>query len=59
MYNSIKIAIKALQLFIQSLPVGSYYQIIGFGSTFEIYDKIPKEYNKKNIKEIMKIIEQI
>ena len=59
MYNSIKIAIKALQLFIQSLPVGSYYQIIGFGSTFEIYDKIPKEYNKENIKESLKIIEKL
>ena len=59
MYNSIKIASKALQLFIQSLPVGSYYQIIGFGSNFVKYDKEPKEYNKENIKESMKIIEKL
>jgi hypothetical protein len=59
MYDSIKIAIKALQLFMQSLPVGSYYQIIGFGSSFEKYDKIPKEYNKENIKESLKIIEKL
>ena len=59
MWKSIKIAAKALQLFIQSLPAGSYYQIIGFGSTFVKYDKIPKEYNKENIKESMKIIEKL
>ena len=59
MYDSIKIAVKALQLFIQSLPVGSYYQIIGFGSSFVKYDKIPKEYTKENIKESLKIIEKL
>ena len=48
-YDSIKIAIKALQLFIQLLPVGSYYQIIGFGTTFEKYDK---RYLKNIIKKI-------
>lgn len=59
MYNSIKIAIKALHVFMQSLPVGSYYQIIGFGSSFVKYDKEPKEYNKENIKEGLKIIEKL
>ena len=59
MYKSIKIASKALQLFIQSLPVGSYYQIIGFGSKFVKYDKEPKEYNKENIQNSIKIIEQL
>ena len=48
--NRIQIASKALELFIQSLPVGSYYQIIGFGTSYTIYDDIPKEYNMKNIK---------
>ena len=48
--NRIQIASKALELFIQSLPVGSYYQIIGFGTSYTIYNDIPKEYNMKNIK---------
>ena len=57
--HRIKIASKALQLFLQSLPVGSYYQIIGFGSRFKKYDEIPKEYNKENIKKSMEILEKL
>jgi hypothetical protein len=48
---------KALKIFLQSLPVGSLYQIIGFGSTYRKYDEIPKEYTKDNIKESLKIID--
>ena len=55
----IKIARNALKLFIQSLPVGSFYQIIGFGSNYKKYDKIPKEYTKDNIKESLKIIDSL
>ena len=55
----IDIASKALQLFIQSLPAGSYYQIVGFGSSYKKYDTIPKEYNKKNIQETMKMLEKL
>ena len=40
--EKIKIASKSLLLFMQSLPAGSYYQIIGFGSDFTKYDEIPK-----------------
>ena len=54
-----KIARNALKLFIQSLPVGSVYQIIGFGSNYKKYDEIPKEYTKKNIKESLKIIDNL
>ena len=54
-----KVASQALILFLQSIPVGSYYQIIGFGSNFELYDKKPKEYNKENIKISLKIIEKL
>ena len=57
--NSIEIAAKALILFLQSIPVGSYYQIIGFGSHFEKYDEAPKEYNKENIKESINIIQNL
>ena len=52
----IKVASKALLLFLQSLPVGSYYQIIGFESNFIKYDKEPKEYNQENIKNSIKLI---
>ena len=55
--ESIKIATKALVLFLQSLPAKSYYQIIGFGSSYKKYDKTPKIYNEKNIKETIKVIE--
>ena len=57
--QSIRIASQALIIFLQSIPVGSYYQIIGFGSTFEKYDKIPKEYNKENIKQSIDIIKNL
>ena len=43
--NNMKIAKQALILFLQSLPVGSYYQILGFGLKYKKYDIIPKEFN--------------
>ena len=55
----IKVASKALLLFLQSLPVRSYYQIIGFGSDFKKYDEKPKEYTKKNIEQSIKLIEKL
>ena len=57
--KNMKIASKALLLFLQSIPVGSYYQRIGFGSKFIKYDKTPKEYNKDNIKESISIIKKL
>ena len=57
--NSIKVASKALLLFLQSLPAGSLYQIIGFGSRYKKYDEEPKEYNQENIQKSIKIIEEI
>ena len=55
--RSIEIASKALKLFIQSLPSKSYFQIIGFGSNYKLYNEIPKEYTKENINETLKIID--
>ena len=55
----IKVVSKALELFLQSLPVGSYYQLIGFGSGFKKYDETPKEYTKENINNSLKIIKSL
>ena len=57
--DRIKIASKALELFIQSLPPGSYYQIIGFGSDYKVYDETPKEYNIDNIKYSLEMIKKL
>ena len=57
--NAIKVASKALLLFIQSLPAGSYYQIIGFGSNYKKYDEEPKEYVQENIQKSIQLIEQL
>ena len=57
--DSIKVASEALLLFLQSLPVGSYYQIIGFGSQFKAYDNEPKQYNEKNIKKSIELIKNL
>jgi len=54
----IEIASKALELFIQSLPIGSYYQIIGFGSEYKVYDDNPREYNMNNIKNSLDTIKK-
>ena len=57
--SRIEIASKALELFIQSLPAGSYYQIIGFGSDYKVYDDSPKEYNIDNIKKTLEMIKKL
>jgi len=57
--SPIRIASNALKLFIQSLPSKSYYQVIGFGSTFVKYDKIPKEYIQNNIDESLNLIDKL
>ena len=54
-----KIVSQALLLFLQSLPVGSYYQIIGYGSNYKVYNEYPNEYNQKNIEESIKLIEAL
>ena len=50
---------KALLLFIQSLPENSYFQLIGFGSDFKKYNKEPVIYNKENVDNIIKIINEL
>ena len=55
----IKIVARALELFLKSLPVGSHYQLIGFGSNFKKYDEAPKIYTKENIDNSLKIIRSL
>ena len=55
----IELVRKSLVLFMQSLPVGSYFQLIGFGSDFEKYNKEPVEYNKENVNKIINIINKL
>ena len=50
---------KALLLFIQSLPQNSYFQLIGFGSEFQKYNDEPVIYNKENVDNIIKIINEL
>jgi len=57
--DPMKVVIESMLIFIQSLPKDSYFQIIGFGSDFEKYNKSPVEYNNKNIKEIVKKIKEL
>ena len=52
----IELVKQSLLIFIQSLPPGSYFQLIGFGSTFKKYNEKPIEYNTKNVEEIKNII---
>ena len=54
-----QIAIKSLLLFLQSLPTGSYYKIIGFGSIFKKYDKWPREYTQENIMTSINLIKSL
>ena len=57
--DRMEITKKALQLFLQSLPAKSYYQLVGFGSDYEKYDENPKEYTQENISESIKLIETL
>ena len=57
--QSIELVRQALILFIKSLPQGSYFQFIGFGSSYKKYNNIPVEYNEENVNNIINIILKI
>ena len=50
---------KSLLLLLQSLNPKCYFQLIGFGSNYEYYNEKPLEYNKTNIKNLMKTIKTL
>lgn len=56
MGKPIELVKKSLLFFIQSLPKDSYFQLIGFGSSFKKYNEKPVLYNKKNVKNITQVI---
>ena len=55
----IKNASKVIELFLNSLPTYSYYQIIGFGSTYIKYEELPRENTKQNIDESLEKVRQL
>ena len=57
--KSIDLVKQALLLFIQSLPPKSYFQLIGFGSSFKKYNEEPVEYNKENVTNIINVINSL
>ena len=57
--KSLKLVSRAVKLFLQSLPEGSYYQIIGYDSQVIKLDKEPKEYKLNNINKSLEIIDKL
>ena len=55
----IQLVKKCLQYFMKSLPLKSYFQLIGFGSNYKTYNEKPIEYNEENVSSTMKIIEEL
>jgi uncharacterized protein YegL len=54
--KSINLVKQSLLLFIQSLPPGSYFQLIGFGNSFKKYNEESVEYNQENVTKIINVI---
>ena len=57
--KSIELVKQALLLFIQSLPAGSYFQLIGFGTAYKKYNEQPVEYNQANVANIINVINDL
>ena len=57
--SAIRIVSESILYFLQSLTKGSYFQLIGFGSTFKKINDKPLEYNKENVKNTMDIIKNL
>ena len=55
----IELVKKALLSFIEILPKGSYFHLIGFGSHFKKYSEEPVEYNEENVEKYKKIIKDM
>jgi len=49
-------AVKALNLFLQSLPTDSYFNVVSFGSTFTNLFTKSSKYNKESLKQAISTI---
>ncbi len=47
--SSIKLAVEALKLFLYSLPIGSKFNVISFGSKFYNLYNFAIEYNNESL----------
>ena len=57
--SSIRLVSESLLFFLQSLPKDSYFQLIGFGSTYKKINDKPLFYNKDNVKHTMDIVKNL
>ena len=57
--SAMRMVSESLLFFLQSLPKDSYFQLIGFGSTFKKINDKPLLYNKENVKSTMEIIKNL
>ena len=55
----IKLVIQTLKVFLLSLPKGSYFQLIGFGTDFKPYSDYPLSYTKDNVNKTILEIEKL
>lgn len=52
--KTIRLAREALKLFLMSLPAGSKFNVIGYGSEFEVvFDERSVDYNDENLDEVI------
>ena len=59
MSDTIKDLSKTLKKLVKSLPENSYYQLIGFGSDFMVYNSSPEKNTIKNLEKSYEIIDSL
>ena len=57
--TKIKTVSKTLEKLIKLLPENSYYQLIGFGSNYVVYNKKPEIKSEKNLEKSYQIIKNL
>ena len=57
--SSIKLVSESLLFFLQSLPKDSFFQLIGFGSSYKKINDKPLLYNKENVSSTMEVIKNL